>query len=80
MYLTFPQVRLVSDKQPEPGDTVIYERELRGERILTTDSSESHIASQARRYGVLYFDANDRPCVIPDHFSMDDAGLARDWR
>lgn len=80
MYLTLDQVILISDKQPLPSDTIVYERQLGSQRILTPDGGQSKYASEARRYGVLYFDANDTPCIIPDAFSMDDAMIAKDWR
>lgn len=80
MYFTFDQVLIVSDKQPQSTDTVIYERELGSQRILTPDGGTSKYASSAKRYGVLYFDTNDTPCIIPDSFNMDDAMIAKDWR
>ncbi len=80
MYLTFNQVILVSDKQPLDTDTVVYERQLGNQRILTPDGDASKFVTEAKCYGVLYFDANDTPCVIPDAFSMDDAMIAKDWR
>lgn len=80
MYLTLDQVLLVSDKQPQEGDTVVYERQLGSQRILTPDDAPSRHASEPKRYGVLYYDANETPCVIPDVFSMDDAMVAKSWR
>ena len=67
MYLTFDQIILVADKfKLNKTDPVIYERELNGNRILTLDSDTSKYASAAKPYGRIYYDAQDRPCVVPD--------------
>lgn len=78
MYVTLDQITLVQDKRRiRPDDLPIYERELNGERIFTTDGTPSKQASEAKRYGVIYFDSDDRLCVVPDTWSDDDAYCAR---
>jgi len=82
MYLTFDQVILVRDKHKlRLDDPVIYERELRGERILTPDGSTSQYASEAKPYGHYYIDKTyqENICVIPDEWNEDDAWLAKTW-
>lgn len=79
MYLYLHEVTLVADKaKVRPDDIPVFEREYRGERILTIDDKPSKYTDDARRYGVLYFDARDQPCVVPDAWSEDDALLARE--
>ena len=80
MYLTFDQVMVVSDKKPLTTDIIVYERNLRGERVLTPDGGVSRYASEAKPYGVLYYDANGTPCIIPDVWSQEDAAIAKGWR
>jgi hypothetical protein len=78
MYLTMDQVTLVGDKgKVRPHDPVIYERDLAGNRIFTTDGGPSKYAGSAMRYGVLYFDAREQPCIVPDTWNEDDAGAAK---
>lgn len=79
MYLYLDEVTLIaSQSKVRSDDPVVYEREYRGERILTIDDKPSKYTDDARRYGVLYFDARDQPCVVPDAWSEDDAILARE--
>ena len=82
MYLTFDQVVLVQDKKKaRPDDPVMYERELRGQRILTPDGGPSKYASEAKRYGVYYIDKthDENICVVPDTWDENDALLAKTW-
>lgn len=80
MYLTFDQVILVADKRKlTPNDVYVYEREHRGQRILTTDNLARPGEPEPRLYGSLYFDTNDTPCVVPDEWTWDDAHLAKDF-
>lgn len=79
MYVELHQVTLVRDKRHiRPGDPVIYEREFRGERIFTTDCEPSKYAGSAQRYGVLYFDSREQPCIVPDVWNENDVHIARD--
>lgn len=78
MYLTFDQIILVRDKtKARADDPTVYERELRGQRILTTDGGPSQHAGAATRYGVVYVDSADRICVVPDQWSEEDAQRAK---
>ena len=66
MYIRFEDVTLISDySKIRIDDTIVYERIYRGERALSTDDSPQEGFS-VRRYGMLYFDVNNQPCVIPD--------------
>jgi hypothetical protein len=79
MYLTLDQVVLVADKSRiRPGDPIIYERGLRGKRIFTTDAEPAAPVTGAARYGRLYFDVGERPCIVPGRWDWNDAGLAKD--
>lgn len=79
MYLTLDQITLVQDKsKAKSDDAPVYERELNGDRIFTTDTTPSQHASKAKRYGVIYFDIGDRPCIIPDAWNDDDACRAKE--
>lgn len=78
MYLTFDQVTLIGDKRKaREGDPVVYVRAYRGDRILTLDGGPSAHAGPATRSGVLYYDAADRVCVVPDQWDDVDAQRAR---
>lgn len=78
MYLTLEQLTLVGDKRrARPDDPPIYEREYRGQRIFTTDASPSRSVGPAIRYGVLYFDSRDEPCIVPDAWSDEDAQVSK---
>lgn len=78
MYVTLDQVTLIQDKRKVRADDLpIYEREMNGERIFTTDGTPSTHASAAQRYGIIYFDIDDRLCVVPDRWNEEDARLAR---
>jgi hypothetical protein len=83
MYLKLEEVILVSDKSRlKPEDPVVYKHNLRGERILTLDPGPCEATTDAMRYGRLYFDVKDNPCVVPDtqeQFEVDYM-CARDWR
>ena len=77
MYLHFDEVALIGDRPPQQDDPVVYVRTLHGDRILTADPLDSRYATIARRYGHIYWDARDLPCVIPDDWNDDDALLAK---
>lgn len=78
MYVTLDQITLVQDKRKVRADDLpIYERQLSGVRIFTTDGGTSKYASEATRYGVIYFDTDDRLCVVPDVWNDEDAQIAR---
>ena len=76
MYLKFHEVILVRGNG-KTSDPVVYERTLRGERVLTQDSGTSKYATEAKPYGTLYYDTNGQPCVVPFDWSDDDALSAR---
>lgn len=87
MYLTFNQVILISDKSKvQPDDTVVYVKETSTGRIFYPDfvfepdtfaDWQKKLSSQ--RYGILYLDANEQWCVVPDVWSEDDARFAKSW-
>ena len=83
-YLTFNQVLLVSDKKPIASDTVVYIKETSNGRVLIPEIVLEHPplcqGETLQRYGVLYYDADEQPCIIPDVWSEDDARIAKDWR
>lgn len=79
MYTLLSEVILVRAKYQRPTDPVIYERELRGESILTLDAAPSQYATEARPYGRLYEDSQGRLCVVPNQWSDDDAMLAKNF-
>lgn len=87
MYLTLSQVTLIADQsKSRPDDAICYVRTAQrrllsaapGERILTVDDTVTEATGPAERYGRLYYDARDEPCVVPDVWSEDDAALARE--
>lgn len=83
MYLKFEEVALISDKSKlSPHDPVIYERILRGERILTLDDNPIPQATEAAPYGRLYFDVHDNPCIVPETQEQFEADRmsAKTWR
>lgn len=78
MYIKLSEVTLVYDQRKvQPSDPIVYERELRGERVFTTDGSPSQYVTDAVRYGHLYVDSRDAICIIPDAWNPDDAAQAR---
>lgn len=79
MYVTLNQVILVRARYQRPSDPVVYERQLRGERILTLDLSPSKYATDARPYGRLYEDGQGNLCIVPDQWSDEDAWLAKNF-
>jgi hypothetical protein len=84
MYLTFDQVLLVSDKSPMESDFPVYVKETSNGRVLVPAFVLEHppvlFGETLQRYGILYYDAREKPCVIPDVWSDQDAAIARGWR
>lgn len=84
MYLTFDQVLLVSDKKPLESDFPVYIKETYLGRILipsfALENPPIFKGETLQRYGILYFDANENPCIIPDVWSDEDAQVAKAWR
>ncbi len=84
MYLTFGQVLLVSDKKPLESDHAVYVKETSNGRILipafVLENPPALKGETLQRYGVIYYDANETPCVIPDVWSDEDAVIAKGWR
>ena len=79
MYLKLQEVTLVGDKRKaRNGDRVVYKRAYGPDTIFTTDASPSKYSTEPQRYGVLYFDGRDRPCIVPDAWNEDDALRAKE--
>ena len=81
MYLKLSEITLVRNQQRyrKHSDVVIYQRDYRGDTIFTLDNQPSHHASEAVRYGTLYYDASDEPCVVPDAWSEGEAYQAKSF-
>jgi hypothetical protein len=78
MYLKLSEVTLVLNAKRRSADDVpAYLFTRAGEPCITSD------AAVGTRYGVLYFDASDIPCVIPDDIEAARASVelnqARKW-
>ena len=79
MYARISEVTLVQSKtRVQADDPIMYERQYQGARILTTDNKSSRFVGPAKRYGVMYIDARDRICVVPDVWNPDEAMIARE--
>lgn len=77
MYLLLGEMTLIKNKaKAQPNDPVIYERAMNDMRIFTLDSSPCECASQARPYGTIYYDTNNKPCVVPNSWNEEDAAIA----
>lgn len=78
MYYTLSEITLVhpDTRLAQPDDVTIYARSVDGRPVLTTDPSPARRTSPATNYGVLYYDADDRPCVVPREWSDVDAAQA----
>ncbi|SRR5579883_3151402 len=81
MYLTFGEVTNERDKSKvQPADPIIYVRDHPNlGRVLTPDRTAIRRElgwGDPFAYGHLYYDADGRPCVVPDHWDEDDVRLA----
>ncbi len=67
MYIRLEDVTLIGDRSKlRDDDPIVYERIHRGERVLTLDNEHKPGAPEPIRYGRMYYDVNDQPCVVPD--------------
>lgn len=78
VYVTLSEITLIHPAmhQPHPDDIPIYARITDGRPVLTPDPSPARRTTPATLYGVLYYDADDRPCIVPNTWSDVDAAQA----
>ncbi len=70
---------LVANKDKvDECDPVIYVLEYGHARILTLDPIYHPHVGEAVRYGQLYYDSRENPCVVPDEWTWDDAHKCKD--
>lgn len=82
MYVTLQELTIVhpSKYRPQTGDRVAYERLLNGDRIFTITGEPSKYDSvPVKSAGILYFDTNENPVLVPNTWSDDDAWCARSF-
>lgn len=82
MYVTLQELTVVhpSKYRPQAGDRVAYERVLNGNRIFTiTGEPSKYDCAPVKQAGILYFDTNEMPVLVPNVWSDDDAWCARSF-
>lgn len=77
MYLTMDEIILIGDtSKTRPDDAIVYIRDYDDQEVLTTDASVSQRTGPAVEYGRIYWDTQERACVVPHAWDKDHAAQA----